>query len=327
MSNKTLGKHNSQPQFSVKSLIIGLIIAALLFALVYFFVLSKDKNTESKGQTTQSTLAANNDYSKELYSSMQKLGTVSEVHKIQGSLLAWTIVINGTPQVVFTTSDEQVVITGNAFDIKTMDSVSLPILQNAQQKLGGSDPSNSASGLGNPLGQEQVTVDFAEIVGTWNKDLPPAIELLSKLKGAKEGKGSDADTLYVLYDPRCPNCHEAYRETRKYIEKGFSIKWIPTVLLKKSDEGYKLAAATLHDSSLLGKAFSKDTTGLSDATEADKKAIDENQAFLVQATQQSTNSNTIAVPTAFYLNKKTGQPKMTTGLSDASILDMIFGKI
>lgn len=326
MTNRTLGNQTTQSQLSIKSLIIGLLIAAFLFAIVYFLVLKKADTSSNTSSQQHSVAAESKDYSKELHTNLARLGTISEVNKIQGNLLAWTILINGTPQVVFTTPDEKVVITGNAFDVNTMDSVSLPLLQAAQQKYGNGTPENP-SNLGTPLGQEQVSVDFAEIVGEWNKPAPAAIEVLAKLKGAKEGKGSDTDTLYVLYDPRCPNCHEAYRATRKYVEKGYSIKWIPTVLLKQSDDGYKLAAATLHDPSLLNKAFSKDTTGLPDATAADKKAIDENQAFLVQATQQSTNSNTIAVPTAFYLNKKTGQPKMATGLSDASILEMIFGKI
>ncbi|WP_436899599.1 hypothetical protein [Acinetobacter gyllenbergii] len=326
MTNRTLGNQSNQSQLSIKSLFVGILIAVILFAMIYFLALRKT-DTGSQASTQQHAVSAESkDYSKELHASMARLGTISEVNKIQGNLLAWTIMINGSPQVVFTTSDEKVVITGNAFDVNTMDSVSLPLLQAAQQKYG-NGTSENPSGLGTPLGQGQVTVDFAEIVGEWNKPVPAAIEVLAKLKGAKEGKGSDTDTLYVLYDPRCPNCHEAYRATRKYVEKGYSIKWIPTVLLKQSDDGYTLAAATLHDPSLLNKAFSKDTTGLPAATAEDKKAIDENQAFLVQATQQSTNSNTIAVPTAFYLNKKTGQPKMATGLSDASILEMIFGKI
>lgn len=62
-------------------------------------------------------------------------------------------------------------------------------------------------------------------------------------------------------------------------------------------------------------------------TPEEKKALEENVQFLTEATVQSTGSQTIAVPTAFYLNKKTGEPKMTTGLSDESILEMIFGKI
>lgn len=60
---------------------------------------------------------------------MSKLGQVSNVQPMAGELLAWTMLINGQPQVVFTTKDEKVVITGNAFDTATMDSVSLPILQ------------------------------------------------------------------------------------------------------------------------------------------------------------------------------------------------------
>ncbi|WP_173912964.1 hypothetical protein [Acinetobacter sp. Marseille-Q1618] len=325
MSNKTLGQQNIQTQISLKSLIIGLILAALIFALCYFLIFVKNKdNVETKADpnAAQSVTAKSNDYSPTLHNNIAKVGEIKEVNKINGDLLAWTVIVNGEPQIIFTTKDESVVITGNAFDSNSMDSISLPLLQAAQQKFAGGQ-ALASQGQVTPQG----SVDFAEIVGEWKGENPPAIAMLSKLKGAKEGKGSDADTLYILYDPRCPNCHDAYRATRKYVEKGFSIKWIPTVLLKQSEDGYKLGAATLKDPTLLGKAFSKDTTGLPEASAEDKKAIDENQAFLVEAFKQSVGGNTIAVPSAFYLNKKTGQPKMTTGVSDNSILEMIFGKI
>lgn len=39
-------------------------------------------------------------------------------------------------------------------------------------------------------------------------------------------------------------------------------------------------------------------------TPEEKKALEENVQFLTEATVQSTGSQTIAVPTAFYLNKK-----------------------
>ena len=323
MSNKTLGNKQSQPLVSGKSLIIGLILALLIFAIWFAYSLLSNKNNVNKSDQNVSTQAAHSskDYSPEIYANIQKLGAVQQVQKIQGNLLAWTVLINNQPQIIFTTPDEELIITGNAFDSTSMDSVSLPILQAAQGKF------NANAELAGNDATNAVSVDFAEIVGTWDKELPSAISILAKLKGAKEGNGSDADTLYVLYDPRCPNCHDAYRATRSYVAKGFSIKWIPTVLLKKSEDGYKLGAATLKDPTLLGKAFTKDTTGLANATPEEMKAIDENQQFLVEATQQSTGSNTIAVPTAFYLNKKNGQPKMTTGLSDNSILEMIFGKI
>ncbi|MGP8407818.1 hypothetical protein ACT01P_14845, partial [Acinetobacter baumannii] len=77
----------------------------------------------------------------------------------------------------------------------------------------------------------------------------------------------------------------------------------------------------------LERAFSKDPNIVVNPTPEEKKALEENVQFLTEATVQSTGSQTIAVPTAFYLNKKTGEPKMTTGLSDESILEMIFGKI
>jgi hypothetical protein len=41
MTNRTLGNQTTQSQLSIKSLIIGLLIAAFLFAIVYFLVLKK----------------------------------------------------------------------------------------------------------------------------------------------------------------------------------------------------------------------------------------------------------------------------------------------
>ncbi|MDC5278414.1 hypothetical protein OHW85_23045, partial [Acinetobacter baumannii] len=213
--------------------------------LVYIAV--KKAPSDSSGSVKGENL-----YSQTLFGQMSKLGQVNNVQPMQGDLLAWTININGQPQVVFTTKDEKVVITGNAFDTTTMDSVSLPILQNAQPQTGAANLPNTGAPTNN------VTVDFAEIVGKWDKPAPAAIALLDQLKGAKEGKANAVDTLYVVFDPRCSNCHDAYRATRKYVEKGFSIKWIPTTLLGRHEEGAKLAAAVIRDPKVLDKAFAKD---------------------------------------------------------------------
>ncbi|HFF5155644.1 TPA: hypothetical protein ACGDNG_002604, partial [Acinetobacter baumannii] len=314
MKTKSLGNSNKKSSFKFPHVALA---ALLGFGAAGGWFYYESHNVPT-GVTSNST----NLYSENLFAQMSKLGQVSNVQPMAGELLAWTMLINGQPQVVFTTKDEKVVITGNAFDTATMDSVSLPILQKAQQ---GGAPANS-TGVAAPTGGN-VAVDFAEIVGKWDKEVPPSISLLDKLKGAKEGNASAVDTLYIVFDPRCSNCHDAYRATRKYVEKGFSIKWIPTTLLGKHEEGAKLAAAVLRDPKQLERAFSKDPNIVVNPTPEEKKALEENVQFLTEATVQSTGSQTIAVPTAFYLNKKTGEPKMTTGLSDESILEMIFGKI
>ena len=320
MKAKSLGNSNKKSSSQFKTLALAAMLGLGGGATGLYFY-----NKSPSSSATEAAANSANLYSENLFAQMSKLGQVSNVQPMAGELLAWTMLINGQPQVVFTTKDEKVVITGNAFDTATMDSVSLPILQSAQK---GGVPANSTGAPAPANGN--VSVDFAEIVGKWDKEVPPSIALLDKLKGAKEGNASAVDTLYVVFDPQCSNCHNAYRATREYVKKGFSIKWIPATLIgdkEVKEYGAKLAAAVLRDPKQLEKAFSKDPNIVVDPTPEEKSALEYNLQFLTDATFQSTGSHTIAVPTAFYLNKKTGEAKMTTGLSDESILDMIFGKI
>ncbi|EMR4045152.1 hypothetical protein QBO85_003750, partial [Acinetobacter baumannii] len=168
MKTKSLGNSNKKSSFKFPHVALA---ALLGFGAAGGWFYYESHNVPT-GVTSNST----NLYSENLFAQMSKLGQVSNVQPMAGELLAWTMLINGQPQVVFTTKDEKVVITGNAFDTATMDSVSLPILQKAQQ---GGAPANS-TGVAAPTGGN-VAVDFAEIVGKWDKEVPPSISLLDKL--------------------------------------------------------------------------------------------------------------------------------------------------
>lgn len=78
--------------------------------------------------------------------------------------------------------------------------------------------------------------------GSFKGAVPESMKTVDSLAGVKEGKGGIGDTVYIIIDPRCPYCREAYNLTRAYAAKGHSIKWIPSAALGNPEDGVPLAA-------------------------------------------------------------------------------------
>ena len=171
----------------------------------------------------------------------------------------------------------------------------------------------------------------AALEGKYTGSIPEPIKNVDGLQGVKEGNGGIADTLYVIIDPRCPYCRQAYANTRDYVKRGKTIKWIPAVALGVPEEGVPLAASLLQ-SKTPTEALKRVMGGESVMTQPDEKtqkALLQNLDYLFAAFKHtpSVNNGMAAVPVGFYIDHRTGQPLMKTGISEQVILEEIFGKL
>lgn len=181
--------------------------------------------------------------------------------------------------------------------------------------------------------QTAQPVGFAMAVGKYEGEAHPIVNILDGLKGFKYDESIPAaDTVYIVYDPRCPYCHSLFDKISglNLEEKQITIKWLPSLALGTDENAEKLAALSLRAKTIddFGASFQQnaDVSGVT-ITQADKDAMNENMAFLFEASDQTFGQDhPKSVPAAFFIDKKTGAPNMMYGASDDAIFKQIFGE-
>lgn len=205
-----------------------------------------------------------------------------------------------------------------AAPVQTQAQVEQPVVPQAQEQ--------AQRSLAAPTG-------FAMAVGKFKGEVHPLVDILDKLKGFKYDESvAPADTVYIVYDPRCPYC-EALLEKISTIdlkEKQITIKWLPSLALGDTAEGKVLAAAGIEAKSLdefklsFGSDFDPSTVKV---TQAHEDAFNENMALLFEASDQTFgDSHPKAVPAVFFIDKATGAPNMMYGASEDIVFKQIFGE-
>lgn len=267
---------------------------------------------------------------------MQNLGTIKEIKEVEGGLTAWTLEKNGKTLVLYTTGNEKYFIKGSIYDVNTKQIVSDKYALNSLQYASNEFRSRfEGQDSGQKRAKEQVSSNNidnqAMKIGYMNlkysKPIPEALKLVESLTGAKEGSGKPQDTLYIIYDPRCPWCHRTFEALRPYVKKGYTVKWIPTLALQKTtDEAINLAAAPLDDSSLLAASFNFDEKlKIKKASIANKKALENNLQFLFAYFKQVKPNENPSVPIGFFLDKTTGKLTDIQGIQEDIKLKVLFG--
>jgi thiol:disulfide interchange protein DsbG len=260
---------------------------------------------------------------------IRRYGAIIERRPVgAGGLTAWTVEKGGRRVVLYTTADGAAVISGIVWDSLTGRNLSdqfLPSLPNVKPPLGGSTA---------PLPQDaQPAVQSGALVGKYSGDIPESIKTIDTLSGIKEGRGGPADTLYIIFDPRCPYCRKAYSQTREYVKKGFTIKWIPTAALGNPAQGNPLAATILQakqdqQAEVLRRVLGNKEEIPTQPSKATLDALDRSLNFLFAAFQNNNVPQPQAgVPAAFFLDKHTGKPRMMTGISEQPVIETVFGKL
>lgn len=280
---------------------------------------------------------------------VQKYGTVLDQRPLgAGGLTAWTVEKNGRRLVLYTTGDGTAIISGVVWELQTGKNLTDAFLPdqppiNVQPPLGAGGIPRTTEDAQKALEQIKqnalrgtiptpVAPTIGALVGPYKGAIPESIQTVDSLSGIKEGKGGQADTLYVIFDPRCPFCQRAYTMLRPYIKKGFTIKWIPAIVLGDDANGYALAAPLLQAKSgdqpdLLKRILGDHEKINEKPSKETAQALARNADFFHAVFQNNTGGTPKGVPVGFFLDHKTGQPRMLTGLSEPLIIQEIFGRL
>ncbi|PYB71064.1 hypothetical protein DMX11_20790 [Pseudomonas sp. LB-090624] len=249
-----------------------------------------------------------------------------------GGLTAWTVEKNGHQVVLFSTPDSAVLFTGVAWNAETGSNISDAFLPGVAQAVVA--PPVAAPVAAAPAAPQMSPVEApnvreaAAMDGSFKGAIPESMKTVDSLAGIKEGKGGIGDTVYIIIDPRCPYCREAYNLTRAYAAKGHSIKWIPSAALGNPADGVPLAATILQakDQNMLARVLGKHEQVRSEPSPETVEQLSTNLAFLFAAFEHNGKEQA-GVPAAFFIDHRTGKPRMMTGLSQAVVIEDIFGKL
>jgi len=254
---------------------------------------------------------------------VSRYGTIMDRRQVGvGGLTAWTVEKGGREVVLYTTADTQAIFTGVVWDSATGRNLS-------DQFIPG-----SVRGAVQPMGVLPMTPErpgvraAAAFDGQFTGTITESMKTVDSLAGVKEGGGGIADTLYIIVDPRCPYCRKAYNITREYVEKGYTIKWIPTVALGDPADGLPLAATILQskDENVVERMLGQHAQIRTQPTRETEEALNTNLAFMFAAFEHNGGQQA-GVPVAFFIDRRTGKPRMMTGVSEMVVLEDILGKL
>ena len=249
------------------------------------------------------------------------LGEIVDMREMpENNLTAWLIrAPNGRQMTFYTTADGKNIFSGTVWDLATKQNINQVFDTTASVGMPGS--------AGQSVQEVVQTDGGSSLLGKYTGEIPEAIKALDSLGGPKIGNGGPGETLYVIIDPRCPYCHQAYDSLKPYMDKGVTIKWIPTVALGQPEQGLPQANAVLHARTRaeLDKIMT-DPKAYPRALEGkDGEDLQRNLSFMFQAFEQ--NGGQAGVPAAFFVDKNTGQPRMMMGLSEEAVIQAILGKL
>lgn len=251
---------------------------------------------------------------------------------------AWVVDTANGPKTLYSVSGLPVVFAGEGFNV-----------YNGQML--------SASGTSAVKNGEDVpgSRSFA-FEGNYTGTVPNGLSLLNDLPGYVEGDASPFKTLYVFFDPKCPYCHKAFSQTRKYMKEGYAIKWIPvdfvggdqskelaSLLLTTTDKtqiskmGLNFTPSNVFMNIMTASTRSRMDELVTAATEINTKfkdvinvqkryeEIDSNSRFILEQFKQHPEIEKQGVPVAFLFDNRIKKPKMVMGVSEDVVLRDIYG--
>lgn len=247
-------------------------------------------------------------------SSFDKMGIqVLSYSKGPSGLNIWKVQKDGVQTVFYSTPDNKTLISGVMWDAVTAQNLSdqflpddpKPLVQAGAQPTGAQAP---AAGVPAPVDPNGI---------------PIAVKNLSTYFGFKEGRGAVDKTLYIVFDPRCPYCHQAYTALREQIRKGVSVMWIPVAVLgddKVRQESMRWIAEAQKEKDptlAVAKLFNKQFKG-SDIGKDLVQNLIKNEMFLQASYRENPAVGAVGVPTAYYATKDNAPNMIQVG--DAAAL-------
>lgn len=276
----------------------------------------------------------------------------------QPVVIAWLLKNGGRKFVLFSDSETNYLWAGNTWnsingksltgnvDVNFMETNGVSFnIEKQPVKLPSASDANmqpeAESTFSNTKNEATSTTQPFVMQGKWTGPVPDIIQQLDNLAGVREGNAPPQDTVYLFFDPRCPYCHQAYRATRKAVQQGFSIKWIPTDVLGEppgQPSGMRLASGILDSNSLdvlqliltaprsKLMEFDQKMPAPSQKPEVLTKQVQANNDFLMSVFENHPEIEKKGVPAGLMLDHNTGRPRLVMGLSEAEVIDYVFGK-
>ena len=300
--------------------------SALIFLLIVVFLVFKydplGLRSQAKDQKnieiTQEAKAAAETIEK-LFNA--KVVSVKLLSKEKQGLVAWTIANTSGANFVYTAGYNTDVVTfgGAALNTASKENLTLKLLSpETTQKI------NEAT-KANELEQDD---GIPLMAGDFKGEVPESIKAINNLKGITFGKAPIDKTLFILFDPRCPYCKQVFDNQQKYIDKGYSFKWIPTEALGRdplvTNQIQTVFSAKDQQAELTALMKGDPSRTQINATPDTLKVLAENQSFLIGVFK--VNGGQAGVPTAFFINHKTGSPEMKQGISEEVVMKRILGE-
>lgn len=282
-----------------------------------------------------------------------KLGKILEQQSQQGSTAYLVELPTSEKAVVYGVNGSNTLFYGDAYQADTQDVMYSALRGKATVAPGTqqtdatatANPATTATGVAasatadtvdpnNPYaeyGQNDLTPGQA--IGQFKGKIPALFPILDALPGFKYDKSISTDnTIYIVYDPRCPYCHQVFEDTRKMDlkSKGVTIKWLPSTVLGDSEDATAQAIQGMRAKNMdefaatLGKTGAKATN----ITDSERKGLNDIMAIFAQAHQTAFagKSHGASVPATFFLDKRTGEPRFIYGISLPQIQKTIFGQ-
>ncbi|MFM2345082.1 MAG: hypothetical protein RLZZ210_1695 [Pseudomonadota bacterium] len=252
---------------------------------------------------------------------MSQYGKIIAKKELNDGITAWVIEKNLRRVILYTSQNKSIVLHGNAWDAKNK--------QNINQLLSSYLVTNKfVPNTISPIVNPNVLANNKEDWKNKKFKIPDVITGLNNIYGIKEGSGSILDTVYVFFDPRCPYCRQAYIKSRNYISSGKSIKWIPAIILGDDAQAQKNAGHMLQSSQQEQADMLKKV--LEDKENFDTKISDKTlRALLVNKQSLNILANKsgmdgVAVPIAFFFDKRSGKVKYLKGIHIPEVMEEIF---
>lgn len=275
---------------------------------------------------------------------VEHLGEVISRHEVPDSTMtAWYVKVSDSSETAlfYTTRDGKTMAGGTLWDTATGQ----PITSDLAEKMIADNPDLASGAVaGESGGTAQPTTSASQpdltpgqAIGDWDGEVPEVFNVLDTLGGFKEDPSvAPEDTIYLLYDPRCPYCHEFMEKSRDIdLEaKGVTIKWLPSVALGVQGEDDPVIAQAAYgldatDADEFVKSFGQGAAvkRVDTVTDEHMAALDANLSLLYEASDRTFGEGSPkAVPAAFFMDKRNGSPRMVYAAQEDDILISIFGE-
>lgn len=308
-------------RIKIASLCTAFVLGSLASPLIYQKVFA----TVAPGQPEATAPAPQQVVSDQTIAQVSSLGTIVDQAVVPGKpgVIAWNVQAPNNKKITVYTTPDGLLMMGSLWDLATK--------QQLNQVFGA-----GAAGMPTPQvqnqdtfgqGQPPASTNNGSFVGEFKGNTPESIKAIDSLSGVRLGKGDLNNTLYVIVDPRCPYCKNAYENLKPYMDMGITVKIIPTVALGNPSQGAPMANAMMKAKTRaeMDAIMADPKAHSAPLSEEDKKALDTNLTFLYAAFEKAGQRP--AVPAAFFTDRTTGKGRMVMGISEKQEMESILGKL